>query len=243
MKSYNEMAESVLNRRDKYIVERRKQIKKLTTAISCVCLCVLVGVGARQGGRDVMPSGTVITESSPGIEHEKGMLAVENFSSEEPPAVVGKSSIITDAPVQDETGNTGTLTHYDEVWGGSYMDTEGNWVVWLTVDTPETRAEVFQRNPTISESGTEFKKADYSLSYLTQLMADISKAMTDKQLPFVSSAALREEYNCVEVSITAENEDFIEKVRSFDTLGGAIKFRYSTSASDKTGEIVKGPLE
>ena len=125
MKSYNEMAESVLNRRDKYIVERRKQMKKLTTAISCVCLCVLVGVGARQGGRDVMPSGTVITESSPGIEHEKGMLAVENFSSEEPPAVVGKSSIITDAPVQDETGNTGTLTHYDEVWGGSYMDTEG----------------------------------------------------------------------------------------------------------------------
>ncbi len=50
MKSYNEMAESVLERRDKYVVERRTQMKKLTTIISCFCLCAIIGIGVWQGG-------------------------------------------------------------------------------------------------------------------------------------------------------------------------------------------------
>ena len=47
MKNYNEMAESVLKRRDKYIVERREQMKKVTSILSCVCLVALLGIGTR----------------------------------------------------------------------------------------------------------------------------------------------------------------------------------------------------
>ncbi len=132
----------------------------------------------------------------------------------------------SDVPVQDEAGDTGALNTYEEVWGGSYMNASGNWVVWLTEDTPDNRAEVFRKNPNISNSSTEFKKADYSLTYLTQLMADISKAMGNKELQGVSSAALREDINRVEVSMTEENQDIIAKITAMDTIGGAVEYRY-----------------
>ncbi len=48
MKDYNEMAESVLNRRDKYIAEKRKKLKSLTAVISCSCLLTLLGLGVFQ---------------------------------------------------------------------------------------------------------------------------------------------------------------------------------------------------
>ncbi len=253
MKDYNEMAESVLNRRDKYVVERKKQLKKRTTAISCVCLCALLGVGAWKGGmlNEVQPP--IDTEqiekfgSSPNAQEEQKKefqngLSGENQISGEDPDV---SSTVIDAPVQNEADNTGALAHFDEVWGGSYLDNAGHWVVWLTEDTPENRAEVFKRNPSISESGTEFKTADFSLAYLTQLMADISEAMMDGQLPFVTSASLREDYNRVEVNMTAESADFIAKVQSFDTLGGAIEFKYGASTATEdilTEDILKEPI-
>ncbi len=50
MKSFHEMAESVLNRRDQYVMERRKQMKKLTAVISCFCICALLGMGFWKGG-------------------------------------------------------------------------------------------------------------------------------------------------------------------------------------------------
>ncbi len=50
MKNYKEMADSVLNRRDEYVVEKRKRMKKLTTSISCFCLCALLGAGVWQSG-------------------------------------------------------------------------------------------------------------------------------------------------------------------------------------------------
>ncbi len=254
MKDYNEMAESVLNRRDKYVLERRKQMKRLTATISCLCLCALVGVGAWQGGMfskmqnemgdaSVVPSSAVITENSSGTAQEKEMFTMDNFASEDPSDATGEQIITPDAPVQNETGDGDALTHYDAVWGGSYLNDSGNWVVWLTEDTPEVRDEVFKHNPTISESGTEFRKAGYSLAYLTQLMADISKAMVEKQLPFVSSASLREDLNRIEISMTDENVEFITKVQSFDTLGGAIEFRYGTLISEATDDILREPTE
>ncbi len=50
MKSSHEMAENVLSRRNQYIIERRKQMKKLTAVISCFCVCALLAVGFWQGG-------------------------------------------------------------------------------------------------------------------------------------------------------------------------------------------------
>lgn len=132
-----------------------------------------------------------------------------------------------DLPVTDIPGDTGELTPYDEVWGGCYMDQDGCWVVWLTEDTPENRQMVFTLNPTLNENNTTFKTADYSKAYLTYLMAEISKAMGDGSLPLVTSAALREERNRVEVTMTGEDPYSEERILSFDTVGGAIDIIYS----------------
>ncbi len=143
----------------------------------------------------------------------------------------------SDAPMQDEAGETGTLQSFDEIWGGSYMDAGGSWVVWLTEDTPENRAKVFERNPHISERGTKFKTADYSLDYLTRLLADISQAMGDGTLGFVSTAAVMEDINRVEVRMTEDTPELREKVLSFDTMGGAIEIRGGSAAGVQ--EILK----
>lgn len=45
MKDYEEMAKSVLSRRDAYVAERKKRMKKIVTIGSCFCLMLLVCVG------------------------------------------------------------------------------------------------------------------------------------------------------------------------------------------------------
>lgn len=53
MKNYNEIANSVLERRDKFETEkknRRRFIAKTVTPICCFCLVALLGVGVWQGG-------------------------------------------------------------------------------------------------------------------------------------------------------------------------------------------------
>lgn len=124
--------------------------------------------------------------------------------------------IDVDVPVTDNPGSTGALNPLDSVWGGSYMDESGYMVIWLT----ENQKKVFEQNPDLLENETLFKKADYSLEYLTELMANISRAMGDGEFSFVTTAALREERNRVEVTITAEDADEAIKIQAFDTVGG-----------------------
>lgn len=53
MKNYNEIADSLFERRDEYnkAKERRKKTaKKAVLAVSCLCLAVLLGFGVRQSG-------------------------------------------------------------------------------------------------------------------------------------------------------------------------------------------------
>lgn len=430
MKDYNEMAESVLNRRDKYIIQKRKQMKKITTTISCFCLFALFGMGAWKGGmfsnpspanRDtignidsietkngdkfqtsseaVMPGVTTLpaqdsagtvqkeqlqhagnfleenstskpfasaatdltqealykaigaflpSEAPDGFSFDsatfseygysvfwsKGMeeliWRIRNYEEDDAQCItsvtetknydlslypipradsvpdelrqivdnpifhaedltqaavdaraykanesgdskeyrmnfsvlygdkvisvtskgvspewlysqLSELSKTTDAPVQNEASDTGALNPLDDVWGGSYMDANGNWVVLLTEDTSENRTEVFERNPTMRESSTKFQKADYSLAYLTQLMADISRAMGDDTLQFVSTAALREDMNRVVVEMTSTSTDAAAKVLAFDSLGGAIEIIYGTQ--NVQIEVQKGPAQ
>ena len=48
MKDYEEMAKSVLSRRDNYVMERKKRMRKVVSIGSCFCLMLLVGVGIYQ---------------------------------------------------------------------------------------------------------------------------------------------------------------------------------------------------
>ncbi len=53
MKNYNEIANNVLERRDKYETEKRRRrqiVVKTVTPICCICLVALLGVGVWQGG-------------------------------------------------------------------------------------------------------------------------------------------------------------------------------------------------
>lgn len=134
----------------------------------------------------------------------------------------------TDVPVADVPGSTGALIPYEEVWGGSYTDARGNQVVLLTENTPENQQEVFRRNPSLNTETTIFKTADYSLAYLTELLADISRAMSEDSLPFVPTAGLYEDLNRVVVTVTTEDADSIARVLAFDTLGGAIELRQAS---------------
>lgn len=133
----------------------------------------------------------------------------------------------TDMPVSDIPGDTGALTAYDEVWGGCYMDQNGCWVVLLTEDTPENRQMVLALNPTLREDNIIFQTAAYSKAYLTYLMTEISNAMCAGKLPLVTTAALREDKNRVEVTMVADDPWSVDKVLAFDTVGGAIEILYN----------------
>jgi hypothetical protein len=146
-------------------------------------------------------------------------------------------SVTADVPVQD--GSTGALNALDAVWGGSYMDEDGHWVVWLTENTKANQQKVFEQNPDLPESTTTFKTADFSLAYLTQLMADISEGMGDGKLPYVTTAALMEQDNRVSVTLTTDDANKVALVQRFDTIGGAIEIQYATAAGTKDLAIVK----
>ncbi len=149
----------------------------------------------------------------------------------------------TDAPMQDEAGATGALTSLEAVWGGSYLEDTGTWVVWLTEDTAANREAAFAQNPGLSRANTLFRQADYSYAYLTQLMADISRCMAEGLLPEVTAAALREDINRVEITMTGENAAAEARLFALDTLGGAVDIRYDGSRAVADADIVKCPAE
>lgn len=265
MKNYEEMAECVLERRDRYVANRRRKMWKTASVVSCFCCIAVLGTGiwyagflknsmdisdggypnteARAGG--ILPSGAAIgetTDNGTDIKKEMKEPAGDELGDGLDGNPAGYPSLTTDMPLQsneisetdpldadageyrDEPvvqnpGSTGALTAYEAVWGGSYMDDAGCWVILLTENTAENREKVFQLNPTLTESNTVFKEATYSRSYLENLMGRLSKA----DLPLVvSSIGFREERNRIEVIITADDADAIAEILAFDTIGGAI---------------------
>ena len=88
MKTYNEMAESVFERREKYITERRmatNKMKKILATVACCCLVAVLGIGvwhsnigtstlpptvSEQLNNVDMPNNTVATNIAPNIGNE-----------------------------------------------------------------------------------------------------------------------------------------------------------------------------
>lgn len=271
MKNYEEMAESVLKRRDRYVADRKRKIWKTASIVSCFCFIAVLGTGiwytgilndnldisngdvadgryqdegASAGG--ILPGGTTIGDTvDNGADSKKEMQEPANYEwgdgLDGNPA--GYPSLTTDAPQQSDEigetdpldtdggnyldkpaeqnpGNTGALTEYEAVWGGSYMDEAGRWVVLLTENTAENQERVFQLNPTLTEGNTVFKEAAYSCRYLMDLMERLGKA----DLPsVVSSIGFREERNRIEVIITADDSNAVAEILAYDSVGGAIE--------------------
>lgn len=61
MKSYNEMAESVLSRRDEYVKKRKKQTRTFASGVLCLALIAGVGFGFNAGGNK--PNTPEVTDS------------------------------------------------------------------------------------------------------------------------------------------------------------------------------------
>lgn len=191
-----------------------------------------------------MSAGKPVSLAEPG-----GAVQVRAIGFEEavPPGSVGDnaaSPAAPDAPVQENPIGLGEgQIFYTDVWGGSYLDQDGNMVVLLTQDTPENREAVFQRNPAFLEEQVRFQTADYTLEYLTQVQEDISAAMAAGDLPFVTVSALREAENRIQVTVTSQAEEDLARVRAFDSQGGAIQLVTPDEKEDDLCALPLVPLE
>lgn len=280
MKNYEEMAESVLERRDRYVADRKRKMRKAASAaagaVSGFCLIAVLGTGvwyagilnhdqdisdgqpedavndiflytaADSGAGEILPGGATVGDNiDNGADHKKEMqqLAGNEVGEGLDGDPAGYSPLTTDAssqrdeisetdpldtnigtgvdrPVAQNPGSTGALTAYEAVWGGSYPNEAGQWVVLLTENTAENREKVFQLNPTLNESNTVFEEAAFSYSYLVNLMESLSKA----DLPsVVSSIGFKEERNRIAVYLTADDASAVAEILAYDTIGGAIE--------------------
>ncbi len=275
MKDYREMAKDVLERRDLYLAERRRKMKKYISLVSCICLAALLGVGAWQLGglagetptdAGGGPAGDVQTDAGGGPDaggmyrdgdpdgyggaedaspqSEEARQAITQEEGETDPLADLAQGQQTDSdstacdpaadmPAQESPVSAGILNAYEEAWGGSYINEEGRTVILLTEDTPENRQKVFERNPDLLESNTEFRQAEYSLAYLTDLQEEISERMAAGKLPFVTVSAVREEINRIQVTVCLEDPDELEKLLALDETGGAIVVEYSSAGAVK----------
>lgn len=116
------------------------------------------------------------------------------------------------------------------IFGGSYIDEKGQFVVVLTEDTKENRSAVLSEL-NLNENTTVFKKGDYSLAYLTELQTKISNAMINKELPFVVFSGVYEMENRIKVGVITNDKKELEKLKAFDTIGGAIEIEFSSTVS------------
>ena len=69
--------------------------------------------------------------------------------------------------------------------------------------------------------------------YITELQAKVSAAMSNGDLPFISSSAVYENPYRLHVVVTSNAENDLSKLKAFDTIGGALEIEYNA-----TGYIV-----
>lgn len=218
------------------------------------CLVLLVGVGIWNmdeedsfdtgtgdiGTDSIMPGGAVVEEVvNSDRDNEKYEESYKEADMVQPDENSKPDTEFEDAPGCVVDADVPNGEEFDAIWGGSYLDENNGWVVWLTENTPERQAEVFQKNPNLLESNTTFRTADFSLAYLTELLEHISEGMRDGTLSFVTSAGVMEQINRVSVTMTTDDEDAVKTVSSFDTLGGAIEFHYATGGSEDSLPVLE----
>lgn len=242
MKNCDEMVNSLLERRDKYNAERRmamNKFKKGMTGAVCCCLVALLGVGVFNGNQ-------ITTNDTPNI-------GIQDYTENKPEAgkeEVGNEQInnntqtVEDIPADangsyNESVNSNDLAKETAAFfGGSYTDTNGNFVVVLTVDTAENRIAICKELG-INESTTVFEVGTYTLEYLTELQSKISSGMVNKEFPFVTSSGVYETINRIKIRVTTDNEADLAKVLALDTIGGAIVIERSTGVVTEDLVIAK----
>lgn len=82
------------------------------------------------------------------------------------------------------------------------------------------------KEPTAA-SAAEPQNTTITLDAITELQAKISTAMSNGELPFVSSSAVYENPYRLHVVVLSNAEKDLAKLRAFDTLGGALEIEYN----------------
>jgi hypothetical protein len=60
--------------------------------------------------------------------------------------------------------------------------------------------------------------------------------MINKTMPFIVSSSLREDLNCIEVSVNTKEETKLNQLYHLDIQGGAISIKYSYSNSSEDSQ-------
>ena len=120
MKDYEEMAKSVLSRRDAYVVERKKRMKKIVTIGSCFCLMLLVCVGVWHTPNSNLVPEDVGTGNLTHGGDSSGYSAAPGLSSQKPDSTEISEQIST---VQDEI-NTSPVYYSDLMLANGTLNEE-----------------------------------------------------------------------------------------------------------------------
>ena len=131
---------------------------------------------------------------------------------------------ISGTPLADAVNPYNLSSEAADIFGGSYLDENGNFNVVLTKDTPENRALIC-RELNRKETTVTFKSGKYTLLYLTELQSKISSGMANNELTGVVSSSVMEPDNNIRVSVQLDNEETIEKLHALDTTGNAIDIK------------------
>ncbi len=83
--------------------------------------------------------------------------------------------------------------------------------------------EVIKTNP----SETSNNSTAITKEYITELQTQISNAMSNGELPFVTVSAVMENPNRLHIVVTSKSEENIKKLEAFDTKGDALEIEYS----------------
>ena len=74
--------------------------------------------------------------------------------------------------------------------------------------------------------------------YVRQLLNKVSTAMSNGELPFVSSSAVYENPYRLHIIVTSNAETDLSKLKAFDTIGGALEIEYDANHISAVEEIL-----
>jgi hypothetical protein len=134
------MAKSVLKRRDKYVAERNRQMKKMASILSCFCLVALMGVGVWHSGTlsndkdtasgDIMPGGADVSDFAQ-EKKEQADLADNGGDLDGNPAGY---STVNGSSQEDEVGETDIVEADTRLQERIQELQTGDSLGWLVID-------------------------------------------------------------------------------------------------------------
>lgn len=150
-----------------------------------------------------------------------------------------KNLIVEDKDINvKEQPNDIKSTDFPDYYAGKYVNNDGNNIILLCEDNEANRKEICSLLG-ITEGKTIFKTAKYSYNYLTELQSKISQKMIDKEFTFVTTSVIMEDNNDIKVTVTSNNESNLNKIKSLDTIGGAICIEYNTNSRETKDLLIK----